>query len=96
MSTYYTGRRAQRYNERWRMYSEKTLVETLAMIDVTALRSVSERLGRSPRVLDVACGTGILLVQKHESESGMGVQGALPPAGARGVPASFPFPKKVC
>ncbi len=45
------------------------------------------------------------LVQKHESESGMGVQGALPPAGARGIlsggqvigaPASFPFPKKVC
>ena len=25
----------------------------------------------------------------------MGVQGAVPPAGARGVPASFPFPKKV-
>jgi hypothetical protein len=46
-----------------------------------------------------------ILVQKHESESGMGVQGAQPPAGARGIlsggqvigaPASFPFPKKVC
>jgi len=31
------------------------------MIDVTALRSVPERLGRLPRLLDVACGTGILL-----------------------------------
>ena len=31
------------------------------MIDVAALRSVSERLGRLPRLLDVACGTGILL-----------------------------------
>ncbi len=33
------------------------------MIDVAALRFVPERLGRSPRVLDVACGTGILLKQ---------------------------------
>ena len=31
------------------------------MIDFAALRSVPERLGRPPRVLDVACGTGILL-----------------------------------
>lgn len=31
------------------------------MIDVPALREVSERLERAPRVLDVACGTGILL-----------------------------------
>ncbi len=33
------------------------------MIDVAALRFVPERLGRCPRVLDVACGTGILLRQ---------------------------------
>ena len=33
------------------------------MIDVAALRLVPERLGRCPRVLDVACGTGILLKQ---------------------------------
>jgi ubiquinone/menaquinone biosynthesis C-methylase UbiE len=33
------------------------------MIDVTALRSIPERQGRLPRVLDVACGTGILLRQ---------------------------------
>ena len=33
------------------------------MIDITALRFVPERLGRCPRVLDVACGTGILLRQ---------------------------------
>ena len=31
------------------------------MIDVTALRSVPERFGRLPRLLDVACGTGIFL-----------------------------------
>ena len=33
------------------------------MIDVAALRFVPERLGRCPRVLDVACGTGMLLKQ---------------------------------
>jgi ubiquinone/menaquinone biosynthesis C-methylase UbiE len=33
------------------------------MIDVAALRFVPERLGRRPRILDVACGTGILLKQ---------------------------------
>jgi ubiquinone/menaquinone biosynthesis C-methylase UbiE len=31
------------------------------MLDVAALRSIPERPGRRPRVLDVACGTGILL-----------------------------------
>jgi ubiquinone/menaquinone biosynthesis C-methylase UbiE len=31
------------------------------MIDGAALRHVPDRLGRPPRVLDVACGTGILL-----------------------------------
>lgn len=61
MSTYYVGKRAQRYNARWRTYSEKTLAETLAMIDVPALRGVPARLERAARVLDAACGTGLLL-----------------------------------
>ena len=63
MSKYYTEKRAQRYNTRWHTFTSRTLAETLAMIDVTALHSVPERLGRCPRVLDVACGTGILLKQ---------------------------------
>ena len=63
MSTYYTGKRAQHYNTRWHTYTARTLEETKAIIDVAALRFVPERLGRCPRVLDVACGTGILLKQ---------------------------------
>ncbi len=61
MSTYYTGRRARRYNARWRTFNERTLAEALAMIDIAALRSVPERPSRLPRLLDVACGTGIFL-----------------------------------
>jgi ubiquinone/menaquinone biosynthesis C-methylase UbiE len=63
MSTYYTGKRALHYNTRWHTYTARTLEETTAIIDVAALHLVPERLGRCPRVLDVACGTGILLKQ---------------------------------
>jgi ubiquinone/menaquinone biosynthesis C-methylase UbiE len=61
MSKYYTGRSARHYNTRWRTFTERTLGEAAAIIDVTALRSVPERFGRLPRLLDVACGTGIFL-----------------------------------
>ncbi len=61
MSKYYIGKRARDYNVRWRAFNERTLGETLAMIDVSALRDIQERHGRCPRALDVACGTGILL-----------------------------------
>ncbi len=63
MSKYYKGKRAYHYNTRWQRFNTRTLNETLAMIDVTALRSIQERQGRLPRVLDVACGTGLLLKQ---------------------------------
>jgi ubiquinone/menaquinone biosynthesis C-methylase UbiE len=66
MSTYYTGRRARHYNARWHTFNERTLGETLAMIDFATLRGVPERLGHPPRVLDVACGTGILLKELLE------------------------------
>jgi ubiquinone/menaquinone biosynthesis C-methylase UbiE len=79
MSRYYTGRRAQSYNRRWRNYTRRTLTQALAMIDVDALHSVKTRLGRPARVLDVACGTGILLKQLLEQ---------VPDAQAYGVDAS--------
>ncbi len=49
------------------------------MIDFAALRSVPERLGRPPRVLDVACGTGILLrrlLDRVPSAEAYGVDGS--------------------
>ena len=63
MSKYYKGRRVHHYNIRWQRFNTTTLTETISMIDVTALRSIQEQRGRLPRVLDVACGTGILLKQ---------------------------------
>ena len=63
MSRYYKGKQAHQYNIRWQRFNTKTLTETLAMIDFTALHGIQERQGRLPRVLDVACGTGLLLKQ---------------------------------
>ena len=63
MSRYYQGKQAYQYNTRWQRFNTRTLSETLATIDFTALYGIKERQGRMPRVLDVACGTGILLKQ---------------------------------
>jgi ubiquinone/menaquinone biosynthesis C-methylase UbiE len=75
MNSYYTGRRARHYNTRWCTYTRRTLAEVLAMIDFAALRSVPERLGRPPRVLDVACGTSILLKELLARMPGIAVYG---------------------
>ncbi len=61
MPQWYTGKWAQRYNRFWGAFAERTLVSTFALIDFPSLQSVPKRLGRPPRALDVACGTGILL-----------------------------------
>jgi ubiquinone/menaquinone biosynthesis C-methylase UbiE len=79
MSTYYVGRRARNYNARWHTFTERTLGEALATIDFAALRRVAEGLGRPPRVLDVACGTGVLLKE---------LLGRVPGVEAYGVDAS--------
>ena len=79
MSTYYVGRRARNYNARWQSFNERTIGEALAIIDFAALRRVAERLGRPPCVLDVACGTGILLKE---------LLGRVPGVEAYGVDAS--------
>ena len=79
MSRYYRGRRVRRYNVHWSTFNEKTLGEALALVDVVALRSVPQRLGRVPRLLDVACGTGILLKRLLDQ---------VPAAQAYGVDAS--------
>ena len=63
MSEYYKGKQAYQYNTRWQRFNTRTLSETLAMIDTTALHRIQEWQERLPRVLDVACGTGILLKQ---------------------------------
>ena len=75
MSSYYRGWHARHYNTRWRTYTRRTLAEVLAIIDFAALRSVAERLGRPPRVLDVACGTGILLKELLERVPGVEAYG---------------------
>jgi hypothetical protein len=61
------------------MFTYRTLSEALAMVDEAALRCVKTREGRPPRVLDVACGTGILLSQ---------LLGLLPDLEAYGIDAS--------
>jgi trans-aconitate methyltransferase len=63
MGRYYTGRQAHGYNTRLRVFTERTHAEAIALIDFEALRRVGQREGRSPRVLDVACGTGLFLKQ---------------------------------
>lgn len=66
MSNYYSGERARSYNRRWRTFTTETLAEVMAMIDFAAFCRVQEQLENPPRVLDVACGTGLLLKQVLE------------------------------
>jgi ubiquinone/menaquinone biosynthesis C-methylase UbiE len=61
MRTYYTDNRAISYNRTWKAFSEKTLAATCSCIDLTRLQKVARTRERSPRILDVACGTGLLL-----------------------------------
>jgi ubiquinone/menaquinone biosynthesis C-methylase UbiE len=66
MSAYYQGKRAQSYDQRWHRFTQCTLEETLATIDVEALEHRAQEHQRAPRLLDVACGTGVLLSLLHQ------------------------------
>src|SRR5437870_8580378 len=63
MNTYYTGKHASRYNRTWRTFLQKTLPATLSAIDVEALQQRASTRERPLRILDAACGTGLLLEQ---------------------------------
>lgn len=63
MQTYYNSKRAASYNRTWRVFSEKTLAATLSVIGLERLRNFAETHHRAPRILDVACGTALLLQQ---------------------------------
>ncbi len=56
--TYYTEKHALSYNRTWQTFSEKTLAATCSLIDLERLQAVRD--GQA-RILDVACGTGLLL-----------------------------------
>ncbi|GLV56662.1 hypothetical protein KDH_35010 [Dictyobacter sp. S3.2.2.5] len=61
MSTYYQGKRATTYNRTWKTFSEKTLSATLEQIDKPGLYEKAKNQDQPVRILDVACGTGLLL-----------------------------------
>jgi ubiquinone/menaquinone biosynthesis C-methylase UbiE len=63
MRTYYTEKRAMSYNRTWKTFSEKTLAATCSMIDLTRLWNAARVRECSPRILDIACGTGLLLLR---------------------------------
>src|ERR1700733_5163581 len=61
MKTYYRGKRAAFYNQTWKTFSARTLTETCACIDLTQLQKALSVQKHVPRILDAACGTGLLL-----------------------------------
>lgn len=63
MRTYYTKERARFYNQHWKVFSEKTHMATLSVIDFMQLEKMRKMRERPLHILDVACGTGLLLKQ---------------------------------
>jgi SAM-dependent methyltransferase len=58
---FYSGWWARHYDLLWRHFTRRTLAQALRQVDFAALRAVPDRQWRTPRVLDVGCGTGMLL-----------------------------------
>src|SRR6266480_1928226 len=63
MRTYYTQKNAQHYNRTWRSFLEKALAATISHIEMTHLDEETDKRARPIRILDAACGTGLLLAQ---------------------------------
>src|SRR5260370_40847519 len=66
MIVYYRGKRAQSYDQRYQHLTACTLSATLALMNVEAIAEQAQQDRRVPRLLDVACGTGVLLSLLHE------------------------------
>lgn len=80
MSQTYSGWHARWYNRIWRRFEQGTLAAALALIDWNALAARQAQRSVSPLcILDVACGTGLLL--RH-------LRDQLPEADLYGVDAS--------
>jgi ubiquinone/menaquinone biosynthesis C-methylase UbiE len=63
MRTYYTSKRARSYNQHWKVFSARTHAATRSVIDFTELEKMCHTREQPPRILDAACGTGLLLQQ---------------------------------
>ena len=63
MTTYYTTKHASRYNRTWHTFLQKTLPATLSAINIASLQQKASIQQHSLRILDAACGTGVLLAQ---------------------------------
>ena len=61
MRTYYTSKRAHSYNQHWKVFSAKTHAATCSVIDFIQLEKICHTREQPLRILDVACGTGLLL-----------------------------------
>ncbi|HJT57631.1 MAG TPA: class I SAM-dependent methyltransferase [Ktedonobacteraceae bacterium] len=65
MRTYYAGEHTLSYNRRWQAFLEKTLAAALSVLNATQLQEDARVRGHGQplRILDAACGTGLLLKQ---------------------------------
>src|SRR5260370_8190090 len=75
MPNYYTGEHAREYNRTWQTFSQNTHAATLSLIDLARLQHIARTREHPLRLLDVACGTGLLLEQLSHLLPGAEVYG---------------------